>query len=214
VRCNPPISTLGETSSTSQVLLKGQVVGVCWCTVRVESWVFPCANKWFCCRDQGLLEGISRWFPLKTKIHKWIEEQERDFVEAQNKNLSISTEDSLGRYIFTDVHEILFAGVHKVLYEWLAILVDTQFEIRSRPLMVWTTMLINKFKRINNVVSRVVDLWFDNTIGGYINKFSIDKVESYSQVERYLFKGPRGKFLQFLKRKIKMLLHEKNILKI
>jgi hypothetical protein len=156
VSCNPPIATLGETSSASQVLLKGPVVRVCWCTVRVEPWVFPCAN----------------------------------------------------------VHEILFAGVHKELYEWLAILVDTQFEIRSRPLMVWTTMLINKVKRINNVVSRVVDLWFDNTIGGYINKFSIDKVESYSQVERYLFKGPRGKFLHFLKRKIKMLLHEKNILKI
>jgi hypothetical protein len=63
-------------------------------------------------------------------------------------------------------------------------------------------------------VSRVVDLWFDSTIGGYIVEFSIDRVESYSQAERYFFKGPRGKFLHFLKLRIKMLLHEKNILKI
>jgi hypothetical protein len=120
----------------------------------------------------------------------------------------------LGRYIFTDVHKIFFTGVHKELYEWLARLVDTQFEIKSRPLVVWTMTLIKKVKRVDNVVSRSVYLWFDSTIGGYITAFVIDRVESYSQVERYFFKGPRGKFLHFLKLNIKMLLHEKNILKI
>jgi hypothetical protein len=60
--------------------------------------------------------------------------------------------------------------------------------------MVWTSTLIKKVKRVDNTVSRVVDHWFDNTIGGYITKFAIDKVELYSQAERYLFKGPRGKF--------------------
>jgi hypothetical protein len=120
----------------------------------------------------------------------------------------------LGRYIFTDIHEILFEGIHKDLYEWLARLEDTQFEIRSRPLVVWTSTLIKKVKRVDNVMSRVVDNWFDSTIGGYITDFSIDKVESYSQAKIYLFKGPRGEFLHFLKLNIKMLLHEKNILKI
>jgi hypothetical protein len=120
----------------------------------------------------------------------------------------------LGRYIFTDIHEIFFGGVHKELYEWLARLVDTQFEIRYRLPVVWTTMLIKKVKRVDNVVSRSMDLWFDSTIGGYITEFTIDRVESYSQAERYFFKGPRGKFLHFLKLMIKMLLHEKNILKI
>jgi hypothetical protein len=120
----------------------------------------------------------------------------------------------LERYIFTDVHEILFVGVHQELYEWLARLEDTQFEIRSRPPVVWMMVLIKKVKEVDNVVSRVVDLWFDSTIGGYINEFSIDRVESYSQAKRYFFKGPRGKFLHFLKLKIKMLLHENNISKI
>jgi hypothetical protein len=97
---------------------------------------------------------------------------------------------------------------------WLARLADTQFEIRSRPSMVWTSALIKKVKRVNNVMSREVDHWFDSTIGGYITEFVVDKVESYSQVKRYFFKGPRGKFLHFLKLRIKMILHEKNILKI
>ena len=32
--------------------------------------------------------------------------------------------------------------------------------------------MIKKVKRVDNVVSRVVDHWFDNTIGGYITGFS------------------------------------------
>jgi hypothetical protein len=101
---------------------------------------------------------MSTWFPSKTYIQKWIEEQEKDFAKAQNKNPSISTKDWLGRYIFTDIHKIFFGGVHKELYKWLARSVDTQFEIRSRPLVVWTTTLIKKVKRVDNVVSRVLDL--------------------------------------------------------
>jgi hypothetical protein len=82
------------------------------------------------------------------------------------------------------------------LYEWLSRIADTQFEIISRPPVVWTSALIKKFKKVDNVVSRAVDLWYDSTIGGYITEFFIDRVESYSQVERYFFKGPRGKLLR------------------
>jgi hypothetical protein len=74
--------------------------------------------------------------------------------------------------------------------------------------------LMKKVKRVDNTVSSAVDHWFDSTIGGYITEFSVDRVESYSQVEKYFFKGPRGKFLHFLSFRIKMLLHDKNILKI
>jgi hypothetical protein len=51
-------------------------------TMQVYPWVFPCSKKWFFCQERNLLEGMSRWFPSKTKIHKWIEDQEKDFVEA------------------------------------------------------------------------------------------------------------------------------------
>jgi hypothetical protein len=120
----------------------------------------------------------------------------------------------LGRYIFTDIHKIFFGGIHQELYQWLARLEDTQFDIRSRPPMLWTSTLIKKVKRFDNVMSREIDHWFDSTIGGYITEFSIDRVESYSQAERYFFKGSRGKFVHFLNLKIKMLLHEKNNLKV
>jgi hypothetical protein len=117
-------------------------------------------------------------------------------------------------YIFTDIHEILFGGIHNELYEWLARLADTQFEIISRPPVVWTSMLIKKVKRVDNVVLRVLDHYFDSTIGCYIIELDIDRVESYNQAERYFLKGSKGNFLHFMKMRIKMLLHEKNILKI
>ena len=120
----------------------------------------------------------------------------------------------MGRYIFTNIHKIFFGGIHKELYEWLSRLTYTQFEIRLTLPMVWTSTLIKKVKRVDNSMSREVDHWFDSDIRGFITKFYIDRVESYSQAERYLFNRPRGKFLHFFKLKIKMLLHEKNILKI
>jgi hypothetical protein len=162
----------------------------------------------------NLFKGMSRWFPSKTETQKWIEDQEKDFAEAQNKNPNLSSEDWLEKHIFTDIHEIFFGGIHQELYEWLARLADTQFEIRSRLPVVWMSELIKKVKEDDNTISRAVDHWFDSTIGGYITEFVVDRVESYNQAERYFFKGPRGKFLQFLKLRLKMLLHEKNILKI
>jgi hypothetical protein len=41
----PPIATSGETASASQVLSKGPVVRDCWCAIRTEPWVCPCANR-------------------------------------------------------------------------------------------------------------------------------------------------------------------------
>jgi hypothetical protein len=97
---------------------------------------------------------MSRWFPSKTEIQKWIEDQEKDFAEAQNKNPNLNSEDWLEKHIFTDIHEIFFGGIHQELYEWLARLADTQFEIRSRLPVVWTSELIKKVKKDDNTVSR------------------------------------------------------------
>jgi hypothetical protein len=49
---------------------------------------------------------------IKDKNSKLIEDQEKDFVESQNKNPNLSTEDWLERYIFTDIHDIFFGGIH------------------------------------------------------------------------------------------------------
>jgi hypothetical protein len=79
---------------------------------------------------------MSRWFPSKIEIQEWREDQERDFAEAQNKNPKLGTKYWLQRYIFTDIHEIFFGGIHQELFELLARLADTQSEIRPISLVV------------------------------------------------------------------------------
>jgi hypothetical protein len=43
-----------------------------FCGIICPYVVVPCANKWFCCWEINLLEGMSRWFSSKTEIQKWI----------------------------------------------------------------------------------------------------------------------------------------------
>ena len=61
---------------------------------------------------------------------------------------------------------------------------------------------------------RVVKVWLDNILEGYIIKFVVDIVKSYSDTEREFFKGPRGRFLLSLRFWIKMLICENVILNI
>jgi hypothetical protein len=95
------------------VLSKGPVVRACWRALGAEPWVCPCANKWFYYWEKIPFKGISGWFPSKIEIQKWIEDQEKDFIEAQNKNPNLSTKDWLEKYIFIDIHEIFFGGIHQ-----------------------------------------------------------------------------------------------------
>ena len=46
----------------------------------------------------------------------------------------------------------------------------------------------------------------------FITEFAIDTNTSFSEAERQFFKGPRGKFLNLLSLRIKILLAEKGIL--
>ena len=57
-------------------------------------------------------------------------------------------------------------------------------------------------------------MWLENILEGYITEFLVDIVKSYSDAERELFKGPRGRFLLSLQLWIKMLICEKGILKM
>ena len=49
---------------------------------------------------------------------------------------------------------------------------------------------------------------------GYITEFVVDTVKSYNDTEREFFKGPRGIFILSLQLWIKMLICEKEIMKM
>ena len=72
----------------------------------------------------------------------------------------------------------------------------------------------NVLKSVNNAVSRAVDFWTMRSLEAFLTEFTIDTDYSFSKAERQFFKGPRGKYLNSLSLRIKMLLEEKRILLI
>ena len=69
-------------------------------------------------------------------------------------------------------------------------------------------------KNLDNPITRTIDFWLASLLEGFITEFEVDQRKSFSEAERYLFKGYRGKYLSSLNLSIKMLLHEKGVMDI
>ena len=154
------------------------------------------------------------WNPSKEEIENWVEAKEKEFAEQENKNPRISIERWLQRYISSDIHEISFSTFPIELHVWLSRLAKNEtFSHSDRP-MKWTPELIQRSKQTVNPISRVVDLWLNSLLEGFITKFVVDTLKAYSEAERIFFKGYCGKYLNSLNLWINMLLCEKGVLKL
>ena len=69
--------------------------------------------------------------------------------------------------------------------------------------------LIQTVKNLDNPIMKVVDFWLASVLEGFVTEFAVDQRKSFSEAERYFFKGYRGKYLRSLNLSIKMILHEK-----
>ena len=65
---------------------------------------------------------------------------------------------------------------------------------------------------VSHAISRYVDFWVDSILQGYITKFTVESMTSYSEAERNFFQGPRRRYLLSISTWIKMLVYEKGIL--
>jgi len=100
--------------------------------------------------------------------------------------------------VFIDIHEIFFREFPIILTEWLERLVENVGRYRDESMRNWTPELIKQLNIVINKVSRMVDLWLNSILGGYITDFRIYCTQSYIFIEREFFKGPHGKYLSAL----------------
>jgi hypothetical protein len=49
---------------------------------------------------------------------------------------------------------------------------------------------ITQYQQVNNKFMRTIDFWLDNIVGGFITKFAVDIVKSYTGTEKDFLKGP------------------------
>lgn len=64
------------------------------------------------------------WILTKKEIEKWIGQKLHEFAAQENRNLCLSKEEWLQRYLYTEEHEVFLCSFPCELYEWLAKLVD------------------------------------------------------------------------------------------
>ena len=93
-------------------------------------------------------------------------------------------------------------------------LADSQGRCRLNKPIVWTLELVHKLEVSEDKIARAVDHWLDRIIGGFITEFVVDTTISYSEAKRCFLKGPRGKYIKSLNTWIKMLLCEKQVMRI
>ena len=146
------------------------------------------------------------------EISDWFAETYLKFVQQENTNPHWSARDFLQRYVFCDAYEIFFGSIHIELHQWLSRLTERRTNCQARRVPTWTPTRVNLVQHVNNEVSHAVDFWTTRTLEAFVTEFAIDTSTSFSEDERHFFKGPRGKFLNSLSLKIKILLVEKGIL--
>ena len=140
--------------------------------------------------------------------------KELEFAREESEESRWNPIDWLGWYIYLDIYKILFYEFPIMLHEWLSKLETQQKIFQGGELKEWTSFLSERLKIIDNPISRVVDLWVDNIIEGYITEFVVDTITSYSEAERKFFQGPLGWYISSWKAWIKMLVCEKGILRM
>ena len=118
------------------------------------------------------------WQPLKLELEDWFEKQIQEFALKENWSKKLTAKEWKNKYIFTEVHEILFVTFAHELQEWLARLVDFQTCWIDEEVTQWTPELIQQLENTDNKITRNVDHWVDNVLGGFVTEFAVDQFVS------------------------------------
>ena len=75
---------------------------------------------------------------MAKEVDDWIHGTYYKFAQEENRDLRRSSEEFLQRYVFYDIYEIFFVGIHVELHEWLSRLTERKKNWKDDPLPAWT----------------------------------------------------------------------------
>ena len=82
------------------------------------------------------------WNLTKKEIERWLDQKIHEFMIHENRNLCLSKEDWLDRYLYTEIHEMFFYTFTIELYEWFTKLANNQGRWKLDSPIVWTPELV------------------------------------------------------------------------
>ena len=65
---------------------------------------------------------------------------------------------------------------------------------------------MQRLEALEDKITCAIDHWLNHITRGFITKFAVDTLVSYSKAEQHFLKGLRGKYVKSLNTWIKMLL--------
>jgi hypothetical protein len=65
---------------------------------------------------------------------------------------------------------------------------------------------------MNNKFTRVVEIWLDSIVEGFITEVVVDTAKSHNVVEQEFLRGPRGRYILSLYTYIKIFLYNKGVM--
>ena len=87
------------------------------------------------------------------------------------------------KYIYTNIHKVLFVTFPSELHSWLARLEDCSGHVQSDRPTQWNQAAIQRLKNINNDVSRAIDFWLTSQLSGFITEFVVDTLKAYIEAK-------------------------------
>ena len=129
------------------------------------------------------------WHPDLSEIDARFEAKTKEFVEKENRKPNHDSEAWLQKYIYTNIHEVLFAMFPLKLHLWLARLADCSRHVQSDRPVQWNQEVVQRLKNTDNNVSRAIDFWPTSLLSGFIIEFVVYTVKAYSETEQQFFKG-------------------------
>ena len=106
----------------------------------------------------------NKWFPTKKEIEKLLDRKIHAFAAQENRNLQLSKEQWLNRYLYTNETKAFFCFFPCELHEWLSKLVDSQGMWRLDNPIVWTPELVKHLEASKDNIVWVFDHWIDRIV--------------------------------------------------
>ena len=78
------------------------------------------------------------WLSTKKEIKDWMESKMQSFAQEESTGTQLSAEIWMDRYIYYDIHKVLFVEFLTILHEWLLILVTRQKNFQRREGVEWS----------------------------------------------------------------------------
>ena len=82
------------------------------------------------------------WHPTKLEIQDWVDFKALEFAQEESKGSRLNPTEWLGRYLYMNIHEILFSEFPIVLHEWLSKLATQKRNFQGGELTEWNPQLI------------------------------------------------------------------------